>query len=289
MSRIIVAVVISLIAGFAAGAWLTADKMTGEADARSDIAAEGTAPGVTLEVRLARLERTIGEERDARLILEDLLRALMEDIDRIDTTGPRVFADQTARAEEARAQRRTEDRGQRDFASMLRNFRERQLKGLVEDGFSEDQARHILKLESEAQYKALQAAYDAERRGEAVGTLYGVVGSQSILRAELGDSDYERYLRAQGQPTAVQITQVMDSSPGSQAGLQPGDQIVSYNGERIFNVSELHELTLQGTVGENVVVEIERDGMRMQLSLPRGPVGISGTGANLRRGRWGGS
>ena len=81
----------------------------------------------------------------------------------------------------------------------------------------------------------------------------------------------------------------MDSSPGSQAGLQPGDQIVSYNGERIFNISELHELTLQGTVGENVIVEIERDGMRMQLSLPRGPVGISGTGANLRRSRWGGS
>jgi C-terminal processing protease CtpA/Prc len=288
MSRIIAAVAISLIAGFAAGAWLMADNVPGEAATRLDITGEDPASEVPLEERLVRLERTIAEERDARLILEDLLRALMDDIERIDSVGPRVFADQTARAEEARAQRRTEDRGQRDFASMLQNFRERQLNGLIEGGFSADKARHILKLESEAQYKALQAAHDAERRGEAIDTLSGAAGSQAILRAELGDSDYERYLRAQGQPTAVQITQVMDSSPGSLAGLQPGDQIVSYNGARIFNMSELHELTLQGSVGENVIVEIERDGMRMQLSVPRGPVGITGTGANLRRARWGG-
>lgn len=288
MSRIIAAVAISLIAGFAAGAWLMADNVTGEADARSDITREATASEVSLEERLVRLERSIAEERDARIILEDLLRALMDDIERIDSTGPRVFADQTARVEEARAQRRTEDREQRNFASMLRNFRERQLNGLIEGGFSEDEARHIMKLESEAQYKALQAAHDAERRGEAMETLSGAAGLQSILRAELGESDYERYLRAQGQPTAVQITQVMESSPGSLAGLQPGDQIVSYNGERIFNMVELHELTLQGSVGENVIVEIERDGLRMQLSIPRGPVGITGTGANLRRNRWGG-
>lgn len=288
MSRIIAAVAISLIAGFAAGAWLMADNVTGEADARSDITREATASEVPFEERLVRLERTMAEERDARIILEDLLRTLMDDIERIDSTGPRVFADQTTRVEEARAQRRSEDREQRDFASMLRNFRERQLNGLIEGGFSEDEARHILKLESEAQYKALQAAHDAERRGEAMETLSGAAGLQSILRAELGESDYERYLRAQGQPTAVQITQVMESSPGSLAGLQPGDQIVSYNGERIFNMVELHELTLQGSVGENVIVEIERDGLRMQLSIPRGPVGITGTGANLRRNRWGG-
>lgn len=288
MSRIIAAVAISLIAGFAAGAWLMADNVNGNTDLRSVIVTENTEAGEPPEERLLRLERIIAEERDARLILEDVLQTLMDDIERIDSTGPRVFADQTARADEARAQRRSEDREQRDFASMLRRFRERQLNGLIEGGFSEDKARQILTLESEAQYKALQAAHEAERRGEAVDALSGASGSQSIIRAELGDSDYERYLRAQGQPTAVQITQVMDSSPGSQVGLQPGDQIVSYNGERIFNMVELHELTLQGSVGENVIIEVERDGMRMQLSVPRGPVGITGTGANLRRNRWGG-
>lgn len=288
MSRIIAAVAISLVAGFAAGAWLTGDKMTEEADARLDDSAEVLGSGAPLEERLVRLERIIAEERDARLVLEDLLRTLMDDIDRIDSAGPRVLANQTARAEEARAQRRSENRGPRDFASMVRNFRERQLTGLIDGGFSEDRARQILQLESEAQYQALLAAHEAERRGEAIEALSTNSGSQSILRAELGDSDYERYLRAQGHPAAVQVTQVMEGSPGARAGLQSGDQIVSYDGQRIFDTAELRELTLQGSLGENVIIEIEREGMRMQLSVPRGPVGITGSGANLRRNRWGG-
>ena len=95
-----------------------------------------------------------------------------------------------------------------------------------------------------------------------------------------------RCLQAQGQATSIQITRVLDSSPGSQAGLQPGDQIVSYDGERVFDVNELRELTLQGRAGEDVVIEIERDGVRMQLNVPRGPVGINGTGASMRRMNW---
>ena len=82
---------------------------------------------------------------------------------------------------------------------------------------------------------------------------------------------------------------MLNGSPGSEAGLQPGDQIVSYNGARVFNVADMRELTLQGAAGEDVVIEIDREGVRMQLSVPRGPVGITGSGANIRRmNRWGG-
>jgi len=81
----------------------------------------------------------------------------------------------------------------------------------------------------------------------------------------------------------------MAGSPGSKVGLQPGDHIVGYDNKRIFNVVELRELTMQGRVGEDVIIEIERDEVRMQLSVPRGPVGISGSGASIRNmNRWGG-
>jgi len=93
-------------------------------------------------------------------------------------------------------------------------------------------------------------------------------------------------LQALGQPTAIQVTQVLEGSPGSQAGLQTGDQIVSYNSERVFNVNDLRELTLQGNAGEDVVIEIERDGVRVQLSVPGGPVGITGARANIRNMNW---
>lgn len=232
----------------------------------------------------------MAEEREARLVLEEQLQILIDAMERIDSTGQRALVDQRALAQERRAERRTGERAPRDFVALMRGFEERRLNTLIDGGFSEDEARRVLQKESAAQYQAMQAAHDAQRRGEATDPFYAGSTSQSLLRSELGDSEYERYLAAQGQPTAIQVTQVLSSSPGSQAGLQPGDQIVSYNGERVFGVSDLRALTLQGTAGEDVIIEIEREGVRMQLNLPRGPVGISGSSASIRnRGWWGGT
>lgn len=286
MSRIIAAIAISLIAGFAAAVWLMRDSSTGDAAPRTELSANTLESAPPFDKRLLRLEQVIAEEREARLILEDQLQNLIEEIEGIGSMGPQVFADQDAAADDAAPPRQPEQRGRRDFVSMVRNFQERRLSQLVEGGFSEDEARRVLQQESEAQFKAMQAAHDAQRRGEAVDSLSAMSRPQSLLRAELGDSDYERYLQAQGQAAAIQVTQVMDGSPASLVGLEPGDQIVSYGGERVFDVNELRELTLQGSAGEDVVIEIEREGVRMQLNVPRGPVGISGTGANVRRMNW---
>jgi len=109
---------------------------------------------------------------------------------------------------------------------------------------------------------------------------------QGIMRQELGDDAYARYLEAQGQPTSIQISSVLEGSPGSTAGLQPGDALLSYNGKRVFDVVDLRRQTMQGNPGEDVVVEIERNGTRMQLTVPRGPIGITGSGASVRGLNW---
>jgi C-terminal processing protease CtpA/Prc len=286
MSRIIAAIAISLIAGFAAAVWLVRDGPGGDSETRTDATAGTFEAAAPTEERLLRLEQITAEEREARLVLEDQLQALIEEIERIDAQGSRAFADQVDEADDAPARRQAGQRARRDFVSLVRNFQERRLNELVEGGFSEDEARRVLKQESEAQYKAMQAAHDAQRRGEDVDAFSAMIRPQTLMRAELGDSDYERYLHAQGQATSIQITRVLESSPGSLAGLQPGDQIISYDSERVFDVNELRELTLQGRAGEDVVIEIERDGVRMQLNVPRGPVGINGTGASMRRMNW---
>lgn len=241
-----------------------------------------------LDERLRQLETGLADEREARMLLEDQLQALIEELERIDSAGSTPADDQQAPLDPARAERRNAARGPRDFASMVRRNQERRLNMLIDGGFSEDEANRVLRRESEAQYNAMQAAYEAQRRGETSDPFYAVTGPQALLREELGDSEYERYLAAQGQPTAIEVTQVLDSSPGNQAGLQPGDRIISYNGERVFSVTDLRALTLQGTAGEDVVIEIERDGVPMQLNLPRGPLGITGSSANIRgMGWWG--
>ena len=171
-------------------------------------------------------------------------------------------------------------------AQLCEHCRDTQLVTQIIVGTSDEEARRALELESEASFKAMQLAWEAQRNGEAIDVMDVMSNPQSILRAEMGDDAYARYLEAQGQPTAIRITQVLGGSPGDSAGLQPGDELVSYNGERVFSVMELRNGTMQGQPGEDVVIEIERDGVRMQLTLPRGPIGITGSGANIRGMSW---
>jgi len=290
MPRIIAAIVISLIAVFAAGALLLGSTSAPVADRNTGTAAERIDSSTPLEGQLRRLEQDMAQEREARIVLEEQLQFVLDALERIDLSESRVLADQRAIADERRAQRRTDERTPRDFASLVRGYEERRLNTLINGGFSDDEARRVMQQESTARFEAMKAAHDAQRRGEVADPLNTGSASQSLLRSELGDSEYERYLAAQGRPTAIQVTQVLGDSPGSQAGLKPGDQIVGYNGERVFGVSDLRALTLQGTAGEDVIIEIERDGVRMQLNLPRGPVGITGSSSGIRnRGWWGGT
>ena len=240
----------------------------------------------SLDERLQDLEQALAEERAARIALEDTLAMLFEELDRLEGTGERAAARLQIAAENEREARAAERRGRRNEADWMRSYQERRVTTLVEGGFSDEEARRALQLESEASFKAMQRAWEAQRNGESV-DVRGIMNSpQSILRAEMGDDAYARYLEAQGQPTAIRITQVLGGSPGNSAGLQAGDELVSYNGERVFNVMELRNGTMQGQPGEDVVIEIERDGVRMQLTLPRGPIGITGTGANIRGMNW---
>jgi S1-C subfamily serine protease len=123
---------------------------------------------------------------------------------------------------------------------------------------------------------ALQARFDAGQSGDAGAWWQGRAEIAETLRAELGESGYERYLEANGRSTSVTVGTVIESSPAERAGLMPGDRITRYSGERIFGMSELTRQTMEGTPGQQVVVDIVRDGQPMQVVIPRGPLGISG-------------
>jgi hypothetical protein len=269
-----------LVAVIMAAGLMNRDEVAVEADRAGDIGR--TEALQTLQERLLSIEQLLAEEREARLELEGQLQGFID--------GARV-PEAPARTENAEdndddVEGRTSPRRSRDFVAMMRSYEDRRLNSLIKGGFTEDEARRVVQRESQAEFEAMRAAWDAQRNGEAVDPIEAMVTSQSLLRSELGEADYERYLAARGQQTSIQVTRVIEGSPGSDAGLQPGDQIVSYGGERVYSVGDLRSLTLQGTPGEDVVVEIDRDGVRMQLSVPRGPVGISGSGASIRNLNW---
>jgi hypothetical protein len=266
------------------GAWLSIDE---SADIGiSNDASKSTAGSGSLSGRVLSLERELEEERDAREVLEEQLLAILEQLDGYGPgAGPQSRDLATGQSVSDEIQVRGRNR-QRDAATRMRDFRDRRIAGLVENGYSEDEAKRLLKLESEAQFEMLQTIYEARRNGENLDLFTNSMSAQTSLRAEIGDTEYERFLVAQGSRTNVQIASVLDGAPGSKAGLQPGDEIISYNGERTFSMTDLRVLTMGGDAGESAIIEIDRDGVRMQLSIPRGPIGMNGNGAVVRTMTW---
>ena len=126
--------------------------------------------------------------------------------------------------------------------------------------------------------------YDAVREGEPFDPRSEQFDPEEQLRQELGDLSYERYLEATGQSTSVGVQQVMAGSAGQAAGLQPGDEVIAYGGARVFSTSDLNELILEGAPGQTVVVDVLRDGLQIQVYVPRGPIGITG-GRGMGGGR----
>jgi hypothetical protein len=243
------------------------------------VASESVADGVVshfddsaaTEQRILALEAAVSEERRARQLLEDELLFLFAEIDQL-------AADREDRRG-AEAEDR-EARGNIDSESVARRqqFREERqttgrLDAMIEAGISPDRADYILRRESEMRYEQMQAIYEARSSGEPLDPLNRNFNADAMLRDEIGDTEYEMYLAAHNRPTSVGISSVMASSPGERAGLQAGDEIVGYDGERVFSSSELIQKTMAGGDG-NVVVDVVRDGSAMQIVLPRGPIGV---------------
>lgn len=97
----------------------------------------------------------------------------------------------------------------------------------------------------------------------------------SGIREEFGDPVYDQYLFSSGQPNRVQVRSVLRGSAAELAGIQPGDILISYANQRIFDMQALRQATTEGIAGEPVLVEMQRDGLPTALTLPRGPMGIT--------------
>jgi C-terminal processing protease CtpA/Prc len=214
-------------------------------------------------------------------VLEEQLHGLYAELERFESPEMaellRTLADNSQAREQARVQRA----GRRERGVGMQNLEKMRTERLVAGGFTEERANQILNLEDEARMTALQAEYEARRNGETFNPWERASDFQADLRERLGDAEYEKYLTAQGTQASVTVREVIGSSPANRAGLRPGDRILSYDGERVFGMNDLKSMAFSGDPGEDVIVDIERNGQRMQLVLPRGPLGITGSGGGM--------
>ena len=271
MSKVHIALIVGLVAGLAVAAvtlWTIEPGST--AQPLSDAGAYFDQSAATDE-RIRALEMAVAEERNARQLLEEELLALYDELDAL-RNAPVAETDAAtaltatqrdlARAEFFRQRGRTMESG------------EGRTTALVAAGFSTDRAAWIVQREDELRLEALQLRYEAQRSGAPQALIDANYVAEGRLRAYFDEREYEQYLEAYGRPTTVSVGAVIQSSPGQLAGLQAGDEIVRYDGQRVFSYLDVNGQQLQGDPGESVVIDILRDGAPMQIVLPRGPIGI---------------
>jgi C-terminal processing protease CtpA/Prc len=276
MNNKVIVIAISLVAVIAAAAVVFSVREPLPNESATAIPSNYFDQSAATEDRVFALEAAVAAERNARLLLEDEMQALYDELDQI-----RSGSDEVSEELDAEVQQQREAMRERAERFRAGNTTQGRTDMLIKAGFAPDRAEWIVQRESELQMDSMQAMFDARQSGERPDR--SRLDPDQALRAELGDVEYEQYLEANGRSTAVAVGSVLESSPGQRAGLQSGDQIVGYNGQRVFSYGELSEQTMSATPGRAVVVDIVRDGVPMQVVVDAGPIGISNRGIRGRR------
>ena len=273
MSSKAIYLAVGLIAGAAASAWYMRSP-----ESQSPQGTVSDAQSESVDARFSELESSVADELDS---LRDDIESLRSDLAAV--SGP---SDGSNGSPPQSSPDGVDENASSSGASSVERERARlralakkgQIEALTEAGFSLPRAQEIERLIDENTVAAMQARYEAARSGDSPplgnAEMEERFNTDSMLRSTLGDADFERYLRAMGRPTEVTVLNVLSSSAAQQAGVLAGDQIVAYDGHRVFDVRELVQIPIEGEPGAPVIVDILRDGQAMQLVLPRGPLGI---------------
>ncbi len=280
MNKIHFAIAISLITGFAVAA-VAFRVMEFDSTNTNNNSSFLFSSRASTEQRIKVLEDALTKESNARQLLEEHLLVLYAELDTLrDQPEPPFSQEKFSENEKVSEENNKLSNEKPSRRIRVTDTSELRSTALMESGFTPDRAEWITQREDEIRIDVMQLRFDARRSGDMQALFSTSNRVESMLRNEIGDIEYEQYLQAYGSPTTIRIGTVMESSPGQLAGLRPDDEIVSYDGKRVFSFSDLTSQQMQGEAGESVVMDILRDDVPMQIVLPRGPIGI-------QRGRYG--
>jgi hypothetical protein len=236
------------------------------------------APG-TQAAALEQLQNALAAEVRSRRELEDRIEALAEELAllRLDNgetnANPLAQRDPAPEASPSEENESTETEPDLTAAAEASSFDDGVL--LAHDVDSREiarlhdrWARYELERESIANSALREGWFFTDRHRSEMAQL------ERVLREDLTDLDYDRYLYALGQPNRLVAGEVLRGSAASEAGLQRGDVILSYADVRVFNPGEILRASSQGDLGKSVPMEILRDGQRRTVYVRQGPLGV---------------
>ncbi len=83
---------------------------------------------------------------------------------------------------------------------------------------------------------------------------------------KLLDKDLAEYFGLKDNEGVI-ITEVIEDSPADEGGLQVGDVILEFNGEKIDSLDELLNRVLATSIGDEVIIKVLRDGKEKTLKI----------------------
>lgn len=225
---------------------------------------------VDYDRRIAELAAALEHAREERTILTAEVASLKNELARAQSTRPTQVAHAATSADHARNEEK---------AAAEQGPRPLDVDALVAAGFPEEIVREFKANLDQTELDRLYLRDIATREGwvdtarfrEEVEALRL---DASSTREEYGEEFYDWMLYTTGHPNRVAVGDVMTGSAAEDIGIRPGDQVLSYDGQRIFSPSELRDATIQGDPGALTPVEVLRNGRYVRLIVPRGPLGI---------------
>lgn len=109
----------------------------------------------------------------------------------------------------------------------------------------------------------------------------------SFLGVAVTDIDPDRVSRLKlDEERGIEVTHVAAGSPADKAGIQPGDVLLSYNGENILGSRQFVRLVQETPIGRKVKIQLWRNGKTQSVaaeigSAPAKPFGIPANFANF--------
>lgn len=264
----VIALILVAVVGITIGLLLQPPRVAPSATSEGDSHSLNT---VTDSGDIARLRSQLEEEIKARQSLEQKVAALSTQLARLtnDKSSSLPSASEGATGEQTATDTDQPDNGQTWFNQ----------QALLDAGMDSTEAEQLKVFFEELEMQRLYLRDRAIREKWANtqrfrNELQQLNAQEAALQNQLSEQTYDAYLYASGQPNRVVVQSVLASAPAAGAGIQAGDHVLRYDNQRIYSWRELREATAEGDINETVAIEVERGGRRMQLFVPRGPLGI---------------
>lgn len=218
---------------------------------------------------LAGLRDSLERERTARLALARRVEGLREALEKASSATARTLESDTRRTVTSSHPAEASDL-ESDFAELW--FSEQALR---DEGLSATEVQRLRRRFDEVELEKLYARDRALREGWSSSSRHyaELRDIRREFRDEVGDDDYDRVLYASGRKNRVRVLDLLRGSAAEDSGIEVGDVVYRYAGERVFDPSTLYIQTTQGRLGESVEIEVLRDDEIIALTIPRGPLG----------------